>query len=88
MEGIIQNAIVAGVVANVILDIWQRVLHVVSPALWGPPCVCVQPPPSDPTRTVMHPTSGDCAQTTAKRKGGIHSATPPQVSLTSPTFPQ
>jgi hypothetical protein len=38
MVGFIQNAIVAGVVATVILDIWQRVLHVVTvipPTNWG-----------------------------------------------------
>ena len=27
MEGLIQNAIFAGIVATVILDVWQRVLH-------------------------------------------------------------
>ncbi len=38
MDGFIQNAIVSGVVATVILDIWQRVLHVVTgipPTNWG-----------------------------------------------------
>jgi hypothetical protein len=38
MDGFISNAIVAGIVATVILDLWQRVLHAatgIPPTNWG-----------------------------------------------------